>query len=257
MTTKIKRSQVKTFLNTGTLETPVWSLIGSGVVSAAINYNAQVESETYISEDAASVSVASYAPTLPVEMTAIAGDEVFEYIDTIRKARGILGDTETEIVNVWLYETPALGYYYAEKQSVSIQVDTLGGDGGGAAKLSYTINFIDDPVAGGFSPTEEEFVALAVNTILTTMVIGSVTLSPLFATDKSWLWYAGSVANGVTTVQMDSTLAGATIVQYDEAAPVEQGATASLAVGVNHLSIDVTVGTENVIYYIDITRAAA
>jgi hypothetical protein len=125
--------------------------------------------------------------------------------------------------------------------------------------LEYTINFNGDPIRGGFNPTPTaEFVALPVEATLTTLVIGSVTLAPLFATDKAWLWYAGSVANETETVTMTSTLSGATIVQYDDdSVEVDQGDPASLAVGVNHLTIDVTVGTENVIYNIDITRAAS
>jgi hypothetical protein len=56
---------------------------------------------------------------------------------------------------------------------------------------------------------------------------------------------------------MTSTLSGATIVQYNGVTEVAQGADAALSVGVNHLTIDVTVGSENVVYAIDITRAAA
>ncbi len=254
---KIKRSLFKTFLNTGSIVSPTWSLISSGVTTGEIAYNPSTQEETYIGEDDATIFVERYAPVMAIEATAMNGDAVYEYLDSLRKDRDVLDDAESEVVNVWLYKTPALTYYLAEKQTVSLQVDSFGGDGGTATKLNFTINFVGDPVVGSFSPTASAFVAAPINTILTTMVIGSVTLTPLFATDPSWLWYAGSVANGVTTVQMDSTLAGATIVQYDEAAPVEQGATASLAVGVNHLTIDVTVGAENVVYHIDITRAAA
>lgn len=255
---KIKRSLVKTFLNTGTIAVPVWSLISAGVPEGVISMNPKTSEETYIGDDSATIAVESYAPTMAIESTAITGDDAFDWLDAARQARDLLGDAETEIVNVWLYETPALGYYYAEKIDVSVQVDTFGGPGNEAVKLAYTINYIGDPVAGGFDPVGLEFVPLAVNTILTTMVIGAVTLAPLFATDKSWLWYAGSVANGTTEVQMDSTLSGATIVQADDGGtPVAQGDPASLDVGVNDLTITVTVGAEEVVYHIEITRAAA
>lgn len=255
---KVKRSLFKSFLNTGTLVSPTWSLIGDGVTTATINYNPQTVEETYIIDDTASIAVESYAPNFPVEMTAISGDAVFAYIDVLRKGRSTLATAETEIVNVWLYRTPALGYYLAEKQAVSIQVDDFGGDGGSATKLNYTINFVGDPVKGYFNPTTLDFVPAPVNTILTTMVIGSVTLTPLFATDPSWLFYAGSVTNPTTSVSMTSTLTGATIVQKDgDGVEVSQGGNAALDVGVNHLTIEVTVGDETSIYHIDITRAAA
>jgi hypothetical protein len=257
---KIKRSLVKTFLNTGTPSVPVWSLISAGVPEGVISMNPKTQEETYIGDDNATITVESYSPTLAVEATAITGDAAFEWLNDLYQARDVLDSAETEIVNVWLYETAALGYYYAEKNDVSVQADNFGGPGGEAVKLSYTLNYRGDPVLGGFDPTGLEFVPLAVNTILTTMLIesGSVTLTPLFATDKSWLWYAGSVANGVTEVQMDSTLAGATIVQADDGGtPVAQGDPASLSVGVNDLTITVTVGSEEVVYHIEITRAAA
>ena len=255
---KIKRSLIKHFLNTGTPSVPVWSLISAGVPAGVVNMNPGVVTETYIGDDNATIQVESYAPTMAIDATAINTDEVYEWLDAARIGRDVLEDVETELVNVWLYETPALGYYYAEKQDVSVQCDSFGGEGGKAARLAYTINYIGDPVLGSYSPTEEAFVAAPIDTILTTLVIDSVTLTPLFATDKSWLWYAGSVANGITTVTMDSTLAGATIVQRDDAGtPVAQGDPASLNVGANDLTVTVTVGAEESVYTIRITRAAA
>lgn len=257
MADTIKRSQERHFLNTGTLLAPVWSLMGPGIPSAKIEMNPEVTKETIISEDNARVSVDSYAPTLPIKQTAKKGDAVFDFIDAMRKTRDILDAAETELVTVHVYEGSALGYYYAEKQTVSIQVDDFGGDGGKAAEINYTLNLIGDPVYGEFNPTPTaEFVAAPINTILTTLDIGSVTLTPLFAADKAWLHYAGSVAYETDTVTMTSTLAGATIVQKVGDTTVAQGGSAPLAVGINHLTVTVTVGTEEVVYHIDITRAA-
>jgi hypothetical protein len=261
MVAKVKRSEFKTFLNTNTPGSPTWVLLGDGVTAGGIEYNPKTTEETYISEDSGSTSVDSYAPNFPVEASAKKGDSAFDFMDALRKSRGVGALAEAEIVNVWLYKSPgpALGFYPAEKQAVSLQMEKFGGDGGVAAKINYTINFIGEQTIGGFHPSATiEFLPLPVTCILTTMVIGAVTFTPLFATDHSWLWYAGSVPNGTTVVSMTSTLAGATIVQKDNVdAVVGQGGDATLTVGVNHLKIEVTVGAETVIYKIDITRAAA
>jgi len=249
---KIKRSEFKTFLNTNTVLDPTWSLIGDGVVNANIEYNPKILEETYVSEDSPNVSVESYAPKMPVEMTALNSDAAFEYVDDLRKARSVLGDLEIEVVNVWLYETPYSGWYPAEKQTISLAIETIGGEGGSAAKMSYTINYIDDPVEGVYHPTDAAWIASPVDTELTTMVLGSGTLAPLFAADKSWLYYTTSIA--AEDVTMASTLAGATIVQKVGAAVVGQGAAAALDVGANTLTIKVTVGTEEVTYTIIATR---
>ena len=157
---KIKRSQVQTFLNTSPASTDTWSLIGEGVVTGTINYNPEVTTETYVHEDGATTSVERYAPNYPVEATAINTDAVFEFIDGLRKSRATLTDAETEILNVWLYETPAsTDQYPCEKQSVSIQIDSFGGDGGVATKINYTINFIGDPIIGVYDVSANSFTA--------------------------------------------------------------------------------------------------
>jgi hypothetical protein len=260
MTTSIRRSKYKIFLNTGTHESPVWVLVGDGVAAGKTAYNPKVANETWISEENAEISVESYAPKLPIEMTIKSEDPAFEYIDNLRYGREVLSDTETEIVSVYLYEDIHLGFYPAELQPVSIQIDDFGGDGGGMAKISYTINFIGDATHGQFNPTPTaEFVAQPDLAVLATMVIGSVTLSPLFATDKKKLYYSGTVSNATTSVSMTSTCsaAGAVIVQKVGTDVVNQAGSAALSVGVNHLTIEVTVGTEVVTYHIDITRAAS
>jgi len=258
---KIKRSLVKTFLNTGSTGSPVWVLIGDGVTSAKINMNPKTLEETYITEDNANISVESYAPSLPIEMTALNSDLAFEYIDALRKARSVLSSAETEIVNVWLYNPSADGWYPAEKQAVSIQTDDFGGDAGASAKLNYTVNFLGDPVLGIFNPTPTAaFDEEPILGVLATMVIGSVTLSPLFSADHYHQIYTGSVPNGTSVVSMTSTCSagGAVVVQYDtDDVEVNQGANASLDVGVNNLKIQITVAPEVVTYHIDITRAAA
>ena len=252
---KIKRSQFKSFLNTGTLLVPVWSLIGDGVTSGAISYNPKVEEETYIHEDSATITVESYAPKFPLESVAISGDGVFEFLDTLRKARGVLAAAEGEVSNVWLYKTPIAGYYPAEKQACSTQLDEFGGDGGSSTKINYTINFLGDPTLGRFNPTTtavwSPLNADAAHT-LTTLVLGSGTLSPLFSADKTNLFYTTNIA--AATVTMSSTLSGATIVQKCNGVIVAQGDPASLVLGSNTLTIAVTVAGTTYTYVIEATR---
>ena len=158
--TKIKRSQVQSFLQTATSPSVVLSRIGDGVTTGTINYNPETSSEKYIHENGATTDVDKYAPTLPVEATCVAGDAVFEFIDGLRKSRAVLDAARTYLVNVWLYETPSnTDQYPAEKQEVSIQIDSFGGDGGVANKINYTINFIGDPVTGKYDVSDGTFTA--------------------------------------------------------------------------------------------------
>lgn len=252
---KIRRSQFKTFMNTGTQEDPTWSLVGDGVTTGSIEYNPKTEEETYIHEDSATISVQSYAPTMPVEATAVKGDDVFTFIDGLRKSRAVLSLAEAEVVNVWLYKEAYGGYYPAERQGVSLQVDEFGGDGGTAAKLNYTINFVGEPVIGRYNPADDVFSNLnaPATTTLTSLTLGSGTLSPLFSANHSNLFYKTSIA--AETVTVSSALASAdSIVQKCNGEVVDQGDPASLVVGENTITITVTKDAVVSVYVIKAVR---
>jgi len=159
MSSSVKRSQFKAFMNIVPGGTASYKVIGDGVTTGTVNYNPQTSEENYIHEDSGAVEVESYRPTFPIEATAKAGDDVFDFIDGLRKSRAVLADARTDIVMVYLYEDAVEGAYPAEKQNVSIQIDSFGGDGGASAKINYTINFIGDAVAGTFNPTTAAFTA--------------------------------------------------------------------------------------------------
>lgn len=151
--TKVKRSLFRTFLNITPSEvTADYALLGEGVTTAEIGYNPQTTEETYIHEDSGTTEIESYRPTMPVEMSCVAGDEVFEFIDALRKSRAVLDDAKTDVVNVWMYEDAVAGEYPAEQQEVSIQIDSFGGAGGETNKINFTINYLGDPVVGTFDP---------------------------------------------------------------------------------------------------------
>ena len=156
-TTKIKRSAVLTYMWTNPPTNTVYSLIGDGVATAKIAMKPKTTEEQYINEDSARVSVDSYAPSLPVEMTCKVGDPVFEYIDALRIARAIDENAETYIFNVWNYKAGGPTAVPAEKQKVAIAIEDFGEAGGVPVKITYTIYFIGDPVTGTFNITTPAF----------------------------------------------------------------------------------------------------
>lgn len=154
MATTVKRSEFLAFMNIVPAGPDDYALIGDGITSGTINYNPQTLEETYIHEDSGVTEVESYRPTFPIEASCKVGDDVFDFIDGLRQARAVLDAAKTDVVLVYVYEGGTLGEYPAEKQDVSIQIDSFGGDGGASNKISYTINFLGDPETGGtFNPT--------------------------------------------------------------------------------------------------------
>ncbi len=156
---KIKRSQVASFLDTGVSATPTWSLIGPGVTDQTVAYNPKTSEETYIHQDSGTTDVEGYQVNIPTPMTAIKGDEVFDYVDDIRRKRKVLGEARGKVCIVYLYDDPEDGAYPAEMNDCSIQVDDFGGPGGESAKLNFTINLIGDPILGTFNPATKTFTA--------------------------------------------------------------------------------------------------
>jgi hypothetical protein len=160
MTTKVKRSQIATFVNVSSTTGASYKLLGIGIPSADVNMNPKITEETYINEDTATKTVDSYAPEMPVEMTAIAGEPVFDYIDNLRKNRAVLDAAITDIVNVNYYESSNTSGYPAEKQSVAVSVDKgPGGDGGSPAKISFTFHYVGNGSSGRFNVSSASFAA--------------------------------------------------------------------------------------------------
>ncbi len=149
---KVKRSEFATFINTTPSAAATYVKIGPGVTTGLVNYNPEVSTETYIHENIATISVEKYAPAMPIESTCINTDAVFEYIDGLRRGAtgpAVLSDAETDILLVYLYETPvSTDQYPAQKQPVSVQIDSFGGEGGIANKINYTLNFRGAPTNG-------------------------------------------------------------------------------------------------------------
>ena len=153
MTARIKRSQFATYLNTGTILSPTWTLLGDGITNLKENGNPKTSSETYITDNVATISVDSYAPTMPAIATAKVSETIFEYIRALRDSKAILGDCETQVLNVALYEPGVGGAYKATLQGCSIQVDEFGGEGGVKMNQNFTINFQGVPTQGTFNPS--------------------------------------------------------------------------------------------------------
>ena len=155
--TSIKRSKIRSFLNTGTSSSPTFNLIGDGVAEMTIAYNPDTEENAYIHEDAATTELNGYKPSFANEMVAKAGEPIFDYLDNLRINRAVGDEAKSEIVNVYMYKTATSNAYPAEKCACTVQIDEFGGEGAKLAKLKYTVTLNGDPVQGTFDPTTKTF----------------------------------------------------------------------------------------------------
>jgi len=144
----VKRSKFALFLNTTPASTETWSRMGKGIVDNSLSYGASVSSETFIHEDNANNNVDSYALNLPVTQYCYKGDAIFDFIDEIRQSRKTGTECETDILLVYLYDfTTAtnVDHYAAEKNKVTIQIESFGGPGGQRNQIAYNVLFNGDP----------------------------------------------------------------------------------------------------------------
>jgi hypothetical protein len=149
---KIKRPLIAHFLDTAETHDgfsgATWTRIGTNVTDMSIDYGAQTETEQDIVSNSASTDVTGYQPTAAVSQQCTKDEPIFEYITKLRRNRAILGDAQTYMLNVDLWDGSADEGYSAEVQQVSVQVDSYGGAGGETPTQEFTINFIGDPVKG-------------------------------------------------------------------------------------------------------------
>ena len=156
--TKIKRSKFALFINTTPLSTATYKLIGTGFTTASINYNPEITKEAYINQDNKTATLENYSPEIPIEGQAINEEAVFEFIDNLRRTRAAGTLAETDILMVYLYETPVTtDQYPAEKQPVAIAIDNYGGDGAVTLRHGFTIHFKGDPTLGLYDVSANTF----------------------------------------------------------------------------------------------------
>ncbi|MED9903568.1 MAG: hypothetical protein UFG06_05230 [Lachnospiraceae bacterium] len=154
----MKRSLFMVLLNTTPGEEATYNLIGNGATELSVSYNPQTKTEQFINQDSADTQITGYQPNAPVTLQAKKGEPIFEYVNALRKARAIGEDAETDIVSVDAFEEKDTdGSYAAEKQGVTVQIDSYGGPASDPLTIGFTINFKGDPVSGKFNPTTKAF----------------------------------------------------------------------------------------------------
>lgn len=157
---KVKRSNLVHLLNiTPDEDTPTWYRVGHGATDGTLAMNPQSVTEQDITQDNAESYITGYQPSLPISMKANPEDDAFNYVNELRRTRAVLGDCETQIIDVDMYDGDSKSGYKATKCDCVIQVDDYGGAASDPLSISFTINYSGDPVQGTFDPTTKTFTA--------------------------------------------------------------------------------------------------
>jgi len=150
MATRVRRSQMEHYLNTGTAGSPIWSKINVGHAALSTSYNAETSTQQWIGEDSGTTTIDSYAPAISTEQIAFDGDPIFDFVDNLAFTMATGSDAETDYIEVRNYGT---GTSRARKFRVNISIDSEGDAATDPLTRSYGINFMGDPVYGTWNGT--------------------------------------------------------------------------------------------------------
>lgn len=153
------RKELLSFMNTGTKEAPVWSLIGEGFSDLTENLNPKTRDTHYIHNTSGTSSVIGYAPTFDFTAELDKADPVVLFIANIGRDRKVAAECETEIVNVYTWiEGKTAKTQLAYKQQIAIKVDNSGsGAAGDVMALTGSLLYKGDAIKGEWDPATETF----------------------------------------------------------------------------------------------------
>ncbi len=146
----VNRAERRHYLNTGSVNVPVWSPIGEGFTEFMESKNAVSYSRRYIHEVTKRTDVTGYAPVIDYEFEVYRDNPVIEILREITD-REMCGErAQVEVLTVDLFnETAAAGVYRAIRRRYSVIPDECG-EGTDALCYTGTMKAVGDIIPGIF-----------------------------------------------------------------------------------------------------------
>lgn len=145
MATKITREQIVTYLNVSPSGTASYALLGTGITDYTLSFNPQTTTEKWIINKNATTSLDSYQIAGSVSQKAYFGDEVYDFVNGLRRSASVGGDNETDIIDIDTYDATS-NAYKAIKYACTVSVTSYGGEAD--VVIEYDINYNGDPIKG-------------------------------------------------------------------------------------------------------------
>lgn len=148
----VLRYKFKSYMNTGTAETPVWSLIGEGFTSLKEAKNPKEYSRKYVNESTERTDVVGYATQIDYTADTYTDNPVISKIAEVSDKELTGTAAQVEILNVNEFQnsgTSGAASYKAYKRVYAIIPDAKG-DGTDALVYSGSFKAVGDIVPGTF-----------------------------------------------------------------------------------------------------------
>lgn len=151
------RREQRSYLNTGTAELPVWSLMGEGFTDLSTDFGANEDERHYVHEKTARTITTGFTKTISFAMDMYSTDPACLRVAKAFDEEQVGNDAEVEILTVkYFVKGEEADSYFAKRQKYSIAQGAEGeGNGGNVYEHSGTFNALGDPVLGSWSGTIE------------------------------------------------------------------------------------------------------
>ncbi|MBR5445892.1 MAG: hypothetical protein IKV57_07210 [Clostridia bacterium] len=155
----VNRSDRRHFMNTGTADAPVWSLIGEGFTEFMESKNAVSYQRRYIHESVKRTDVTGYAPTVDYEFEVYSGNPVIDRLRRITDEEMTGSGAWVQICTADLFdEAGSAGVCKATVRTWSVIPDECG-EGTDTLLYTGTMKAISAPVQGTFVVSTGTFTA--------------------------------------------------------------------------------------------------
>lgn len=154
----VKRKEIMLYLDTkpnDSVSSPTWGLYGKKSTTATYTYNPSSTSETYITDDNATVTLDSYNVTIDGNMKCYFGDAIYDFINGLRYNLAIGSDAITKALLIDKYDKSSDNSFKAQTFDCTISIESYGGDGGVTPNITFTIGLNGDPTQGSVTFTGE------------------------------------------------------------------------------------------------------
>ncbi|MCI1966863.1 MAG: hypothetical protein LKJ17_12145 [Oscillospiraceae bacterium] len=157
-----KRTLEADYINTGTAETPEYSLCGTGFSKLDESPSAQTSSKRYVNMESASQHVTGYEWSASFEADQIKSETALAFVMAIGKDLKTGADAETDFVQVDL-DDPADGQentFNARKRTIAVAISEMP-DNDGEMGVNGDFLGVSDPVKGTFDTSTKTFTEAA------------------------------------------------------------------------------------------------
>lgn len=143
--TQVKRTEIAHFLDITPSTTYSWKAIGTGIVDFGQSYSANKTTEKWIINDVATTTLDSYSINADVSQTCYFGDDVYDFVNALRRSEATGDDAVTNILDIDKYDVDGSDYQATLHECVVSITSYATGE---TPKIEYTIDYNGDGTEG-------------------------------------------------------------------------------------------------------------